>query len=232
MFEGSNILIVDDDTSLCDMIRFSLAKAGYKVIIATDGREGLQQFFEHRPSLIILDINIPKMNGWEVCERIREFSDVPIIMLTTMSSEEHLVRGLKSGADDYVSKPFSKVELLARVEAALRRGAFSGTQKTSQIYRDEHLYINIENREILVRGERTRLSSTEFNLLKYLFVNAGHVKTYNQILAQVWGWEYTDNPEYIHVYVSNLRRKLEMDPKNPQYVETEQRVGYRFNKLR
>ena len=232
MLTNSKILIVDDDTSLCDMIRYSFTKEGAEVIIASDGREGLQQFFQHLPDLVILDIHMPKIDGWEVCEKIRDLSQVPIIMLTTMSAEQHMIRGLKGGADDYIGKPFSKAELLARAEAALRRGAINNPEKKPQIYRDEHLYINLENREILVRGQRTKLSSTEFKLLEHLYLNAGTVLTYNQILTHVWGWEYADNPEYIHVYMSNLRRKIEKDSKNPFYLETEQRVGYRFNKQR
>lgn len=228
--QGATILVIDDDINLCQMLEITLAIEGAFVYTATDGKEGLQKFFAHRPSLIILDILMPNMSGWEVCRQIRLMADTPIIMLTTLNRDEEIIRGLDFGADDFIHKPFNAAVLLARVRAMLRRANLAASEKKpSAGYSDEHLVIDLEKREVRVLGEPVKLTATEFQLLTYLLQNANHVRTYQQILENVWGWEYYDNVDYVHVYISHLRRKIEPDTRNPRYLLTDHGIGYRFS---
>ena len=227
--ERKKILIVDDDVNLCELMQHACSQARAQVILAYDGNAGLKQFFAHRPDLVILDIQMPGMNGWELCRQIKIMSDTPVIMLTTRASDEDIVRGLDLGADDYVTKPFSHEVLLARIRATLRKQAKQQPDRAKLSYRDEYLALNLDERRVTVSGETVRLSDTEFRLLSYLFRNAGRVLTYNQILERIWGLE-KEYSDYVHVYVSHLRRKLEVDPRSPRYILTEHRIGYRFEK--
>jgi DNA-binding response OmpR family regulator len=228
--DGKSILVIDDDTDLLDLLTRVLGQRGAQVHTAASAEEGLRQFDTQRPDLVLLDIMLPETDGWQVCQQLRQRSDVPIIMLTALGQEQYEIRGLESGADDYVSKPFSTAVLLARVRAALRRGTPAGDAEIPRIYSDGYLTVDSEGRRVLVRGERVKLSRTEYQLLDCLFQNAGQVITLEQILDQVWGPGTADNVEYVHVYISHLRRKLEKDSKNPEYVLTEHGVGYRFEK--
>lgn len=224
------ILVIDDDVNLLQSLKFTFARAGAQVFAAVDGREGLHRFYEERPDLVILDVRMPDIDGWETCRQIRMFSTVPIIMLTTLSKEDEIIRGLDTGADDFVTKPFSREVLLARARALLRRAETPAVSENEPAYCDEHLVIDLAVRRVLVAGKPIQLTATEFRLLSYLLRNAGQVLTYRTILDKVWGWEYQDSIDYVHVYLSHLRRKLEADPRNPRYFLNERGVGYRFEK--
>jgi len=186
--------------------------------------------YVHHPDLIVLDLMMPKMDGWTTCRRIREVSNVPIIMLTTQDRPHDIIRGLDEGADEYVTKPFDVGVLVARVRAVLRRMNLVpvAPQKEDQTYSDHYLTFNPVERRVTVNGEPVKLTPTEYNLLALLIKNAGRVLPYRTLLEQVWGWEYIDDVDYLRVYIWHLRRKLEPDPKNPRYVLTEHGVGYRF----
>jgi len=224
------ILIVDDEPGLVQAAAMHLQQAGYEVLWAYDGHTGLRVVFDKRPDLVILDVMMPRMNGFDVCQRIREMSDVPIIMLTARGSQEEIIRGFQLGADDYMVKPFKPGELTARIGAVLRRAqsAQADLSTAGLQYRDERLYIDISSRLVEVCGERLRLSATEFKLLSLLLQNAGRVLESNTILTQVWGPEYRDEVAYVRVYISHLRQKIEVDPSAPEYILTERQVGYYF----
>jgi DNA-binding response OmpR family regulator len=228
--ENKKILVIDDDVNLSQMIKFTFSRAGALVYTAVDGREGLHRFYEHRPDLVILDVRMPDVDGWETCRQMRMFSNVPVIMLTTLNKDEEIIRGLDCGADDFVSKPFSREVLLARARALLRRTEAPFELDGQATYSDDYLVVNLEKRRVLVQGQMVQLTATEFRLLSYLLQNAGQVLTYRTILDKVWGWEYQDSVDYVHVYLSHLRRKIEEDPRNPRYLLTERGVGYRFEK--
>jgi DNA-binding response OmpR family regulator len=228
--ENKKILVIDDDVNLSQMIKFTFSRAGALVYTAVDGREGLHRFYEHRPDLVILDVRMPDVDGWETCRQMRMFSNVPVIMLTTLNKDEEIIRGLDCGADDFVSKPFSREVLLARARALLRRTEAPFELDGQVTYSDDYLVVNLEKRRVLVQGQMVQLTATEFRLLSYLLQNAGQVLTYRTILDKVWGWEYQDSVDYVHVYLSHLRRKIEEDPRNPRYLLTERGVGYRFEK--
>lgn len=224
------MLIIDDDAKLVQALELYLSKAGYEVITAADGLEGLQEMYAHRPDLIILDIMMPKMHGWKACRRIREVSDVPIIMLTARGQEYDKVKGLKQGADDYVAKPFGLKELAARVEAVLRRTRLPPPAEGAVLYADEELVIDSERWEVSRGGEPLELTATERRLLFYLVDNAGRVLTHRQLLERVWGPEYIDEVDYVKLYIWRLRQKIEEEPSQPRYILTERGIGYKFAK--
>jgi len=224
------LLVIEDDTRLADALKLYFGNRGYEVIAAANGLEGLQKMYAHRPDLIILDVMMPRMDGWETCRRIRELSDVPIIMLTARGQESEKVKGLKLGADDYVAKPFSLKELEARVEAVLRRIKLPPPAKGGVLYADEELVIDSERWEVTRQGKPLELTATERRLLFYLAENAGRVLTHQQILERVWGAEYIDDIDYVKLYIWRLRRKIERDPSHPRYILTERGIGYRFAK--
>lgn len=228
--DGKKILIIDDDVNLGQTIKLTFARAGAEVFTAVDGRDGLRQFYEYRPDLIILDVRMPDINGWETCRQIRLLSNVPIIMLTTLDNDEDVIRGLDYGADDFVTKPFSREVLLARARAVLRRAELLNEAEDSSLYNDGYLLIDVRKHRVQVNGQTVQLTSTEFRLLTYLLQNAGQILPYQNILDKVWGWEYQDSIDYVHVYISHLRRKLEVDPRNPRYLLTERGTGYRFER--
>ena len=222
------ILVVDDDPVIIQLLTSTLAKSGAAVITAANGQEGLQQFYTHRPDLVILDVKMPDMDGWETCRIIRKLSDVPIIMLTARAADDEIIRGLDSGADDYITKPFNAQVVLARVRAALRRPAQTALTKRSAHYSDGYLTIDLEKNLVLTKGEPIKLTAQEYKLLAYLLQNPNRMLTTQQILENVWGWEYQDEPGHVRIYVWHLRRKLEEDPKEPKYLLTEYGLGYRF----
>lgn len=225
----NKVLIVDDDVYVNDVLKITFEQEGAIVSTAANGREGLQTFFVERPDLVILDVMMPGIDGWEVCRQIRLLSDTPVIMLTTLRHDDEVIKGLEYGADDFVTKPCSGKVLLARARATLRRTKVV-TKVTQELtdYKDNYLSVDIESRQVMVAGEPIKLTATEFRMLAYLLENAGRVLTYNQILDAVWGWEYRDSIDYVHVYASHLRRKLEENPRKPEYLLTEHGVGYRF----
>lgn len=226
--QGKKVLLVDDDVYIREVTRRVFIRAGAEVELASDGQEGLRKFFDVQPDLVVLDIMMPVMDGWETCRQIRMSSDVPVVLLTSLSSDEEIVRGLEAGADDFVSKPFKPDVLLARSRAVLRRSKAAAAQETARSYQDGHLSVDLETRRVLAGDRRVSLTPTEYRLLVYLIRNSGRVISFTQILENVWGEEYMDSPNYVHVYISHLRQKLEKDPANPRYFVSEHGTGYRF----
>jgi len=224
------LLIVEDDARLVEALKLYLRKAGYEVLAAANGLEGLQQMYAHRPDLIVLDVMMPRMDGWEACRRIREVSNVPIIMLTARGQEAEKVRGLKLGADDYLAKPFGLKELEARVEAVLRRTRLPPPTEGAILYADEELVIDSQRWEVSRGGQLVELTATERRLLFYLAENAGRILTNEQLLERVWGPEYIDETDYVKLYIWRLRQKIEEEPSQPRYILTERGIGYKFEK--
>ena len=227
---NQKILLIDDDADLLHLAGLLFKKAGAQVFTARDGLEGMSKLFTHQPNLIILDVMMPGHDGFEVCKRIRQVSDAPLIMLTALNHEQEMLRGLEAGADDFLSKPFNADILLARAKAVLRRSNHPNTDPNSFEFNDGHLNIDIEKRHVLVKGKRIKLTPVEFRLLVYLARNAGKVLTFDQILANVWGTEYKGSIDYVHVYISHLRRKLEEKSRSARYIVTLHGVGYIFEK--
>jgi two-component system alkaline phosphatase synthesis response regulator PhoP len=227
---GKKILVIDDDRDMLRLVMHTFSKTEARIYTAASGEEGLRLFFDQRPDLVVLDIMMPEMDGWEVCRRLRQIADVPIVLLTALEEEEDIIRGLECGAMDYITKPFSPKVLVARARAALRRAERVWEPENLPSYRDDYLAIDLGMRRVLVRGEPVRLTATEFQLLAYLVTNADRVLSPEQILENVWGWEYQGSDNYVHVYVWHLRNKLEEDPKRPCYLLTDHGVGYRFRK--
>ena len=223
------ILAVDDDPLLLQLIEQTLHKGGYEVILAFEGQEGLQLLAERRPQLVVLDIMLPNVDGWEICRRIRKVSTIPIIMLTARGSHSDIVRGLEAGADDYLVKPFHPDELLARVSAVLRRVAMPPpTQKAPLRFGNGSLVIDPTERLVTVDGELVDLTRTEFDLLLFMAYRPGRILTTEIIFENVWSYDADANLESVKWYVWRLRKKIEKDSSNPQYIVTERGVGYRF----
>ncbi len=225
-FQNKRILVVDDEERIVRFIRLNLEQDGFQVVEANTGRQALDKLRQALPDLMLLDVMLPDLDGFEVLRMVRENHDVPIIMLTAKTEEDDRVRGLELGADDYVTKPFSPRELVSRVRAVLRRTEGREAQGVIQV--DERLKIDFDRREVWLEGKLVKLRPTEYRLLYHLVQNAGWVVTHDQILAKVWGYEYRDEPHYVRLYVNYLREKLEEDPANPKYILTERGVGYRF----
>jgi DNA-binding response OmpR family regulator len=222
------ILVVDDEPRMTRFIRMNLELDGYRVIEAHSGPEALEKVRTSIPSLVILDVMMPDLDGFETLEMLREVSDVPVIMLTVRADEEDKVKGLRLGADDYVTKPFSARELSSRVVAVLRRSSRPDGPETAVLRIDDRLSVDFNNREVIVEGERVKLRPTEFRLLYHLIENAGWVVPHETLLAKVWGYEYREEVHYLRLYVTYLRQKIEPDPSHPRYILTERGVGYRF----
>jgi two-component system KDP operon response regulator KdpE len=227
-FQGNLILVVDDEKRMVKFISLNLEHDGFQVIPAYTGYEALDEVRSKLPNLILLDVMLPDIDGFEVLRRIREASSVPVIMLTAKGEEDDRVRGLETGADDYVTKPFSPRELVSRVRAVLRRTEAVTGSSTGFIEVDDRLQLDFNRREVWVDGELVKLRPTEYRLLYHLVQNAGWVITHEQLLTKVWGYEYRDEPHYVRLYINYLRKKLELDPSNPKYILTERGVGYRF----
>jgi two-component system KDP operon response regulator KdpE len=225
---NKKILVVDDEERMLRFIRLNLEHDGFQVIEAVKGHEALDKMRTGMPDLILLDVMLPDLDGFEVLKMVREISNIPIIMLTAKGEEDDRVKGLELGADDYVTKPFSPRELVSRVKAVLRRIETESGEEEKVIEVDGRLKIDFNRREIWVEEELVKLRPTEYRLLYHLVQNAGWVLTYDQILSRVWGYEYRDEPHYVRLYINYLRQKLEEDPANPKYILTERGVGYRF----
>jgi DNA-binding response OmpR family regulator len=225
------ILIVDDEARIRDFIRMNLELEHYRVIEAGDGVQALDQLRENLPDLIVLDVMMPEMDGFETLRAIREVSTIPVIMLTVRQSEQDKIHGLDLGADDYLAKPFSPRELLSRIRALLRRSWMAPPSRKTEIVVDPDLRIDFARREVVVRGKKVVLRPTEYRLLYHLVSNAGRLLTHETLLSKVWGREYRDEAHYLRLYITYLRQKLEKDPAHPQYILTERGVGYRFKAL-
>ena len=227
------ILAIDDDPIFLRLADQILIQRGYEVLKATNGQEGLRFLFAEKPDLVLLDVVMPRMDGWQTCQRIREISDIPIIMLTgKQKAEEDIVRGLDYGADEYLLKPVGSKELVARVRAVLRRTELPSTteERREVSYVDDFLTVDVTERKVMVKGERVKLTPREFRLFALLVEKAGHIITHKELLEKVWGWEYTDDLDYVRIYISHLRQKIEPDPALPKYIMTEPGVGYYFQK--
>jgi DNA-binding response OmpR family regulator len=223
-----NILIVEDETSVAEAIAYTLDQEGFETAVATDGREALDLFEENPPSLIILDLMLPGLSGWQLFTAFRRQRDVPVIMLTARTEEADRVAGLEMGADDYVPKPFSMRELVARVRTILRRSARSGEEASPDLLQAGDIEVDMGSHEVTVRGESVNLSPKEFDLLTYLMSNMGRVRTRDEIIATVWGEEEFLDQRTVDVHIRWLRQKIEEDPADPRHLITVRGVGYKF----
>jgi DNA-binding response OmpR family regulator len=223
------ILIVDDDIRMLRMMKRMLELENFQTINANSGEAALKAFEKETPDLVLLDIMMPDMNGYTVCQHIREFSDVPIIMVTAMGEDKQKVEGLDIGADDYVTKPFSASELAARVRALLRR-TNSQERQSNSMFRYQDLVIDYGSNQVSINNEELILTSTEYRLLSYLSQNAGRVVTPDQLLSKVWGEAYLGTPHLLQVNIARLRKKLKDDAKNPTYILTRPGIGYIMSK--
>ncbi len=224
-----NILVVDDDPRLLRLVRVNLERAGFEVNTASSGSAALEQMDAEPPDLVVLDITMPGLDGFTLTRRIREVSNVPIIILTAMGEQAQKVRGLEIGADDYMTKPFDPDELVARVRALLRRTQTAGGTESSHVLKAGDLLIDFMRRRVERAGQPVKLTPTEYKLLQQLAQNAGKVMPHSELLTKVWGPEYRDETGYLWVYIRSLRQKLEQDPSAPQYILSEPGFGYRFN---
>lgn len=226
MPQEKHILVVDDEPSIQDFIGHNLELRGYKVSLASNGLEALALFDRGNFTLIILDIMMPKMDGLEVCRRIRQTCTVPIVVLTALGEESDKIAALDLGADDYLTKPFGVGELLARIKAVLRRSHWMDTPISVGVQRFGNLEIDFEQRRVWRDSDLVKLSPTEFSLLQELALHPGKVFTHESLLRRVWGSEYHSESEYLRVYIGRLRRKLEIDPSRPAHILTEPGIGY------
>ena len=226
--ERRRILVVDDEERMIRFIRMNLEHDGFQVSEAFNGKQAIQKMRDVTPDLILLDVMMPDLDGFEVLETVREFSNVPVIMLTAKGEEDDRVRGLEHGADDYITKPFSPRELVSRIKAVLRRTEGVSGSMHGLLEIDKRLKIDFDRREIWLEGKLVKLRPTEYRLLFHLVQNAGWVVSHDQLLQKVWGYEYRDEPHYVRLYINYLRQKLEKEPADPNYILTERGVGYRF----
>jgi len=229
--QGKTILVVDDEPRIIEAVSMNLELEGYQVSAARNGYGALQKLAEDLPDLIILDVMMPEIDGFETLRKIREVSTVPVIMLTVKGEEIDKVKGLDLGADDYVTKPFSPKELVSRVKAVLRRVEMPTPAPKTEIRVDDSLSIDFSHRKVMVKGKEVHLRPTEYRLLYHLVSNAGHVLTHETLLRRVWGYEYRDEDHYLWLYITYLRQKLEEDTKHPKYILGERGIGYRFKEF-
>ena len=220
------ILVVDDDPLVVRLLRLHLDRAGYGVRSATTGQQAIDDSVEELPDLVILDVMLPDLDGYEVCRQLREFSLVPVILLTAKGEQVDKLRGFELGADDYLTKPFAPQELLARVRAVLRRSRQAAEPTSRALLQCGDIVVDLVRRRVTARGEPVKLTPTEFRLLEQLAVNAGKVLPHAQLLTQVWGSEYRDDRDYLWAYVRRLRLKLEANPDKPVHIRSEAGFGY------
>ena len=225
---NQRILVVDDEAQITRVLRRSLSAHRYDIRVAADGESALDVFNDWQPDLIITDLSMPNMNGIELCRRVRTESSIPIIVLSVKGEERTKVEALDAGADDYITKPFGIEELLARVRAALRRAPVREENETALIETGD-FKIDLQAHSVKVKGEEVHLTPKEFELLTYLVKNTGKVITHRNMLAAVWGGNFTEQTEYLRVFVGQLRKKIEPDSSKPKYILTEPWIGYRFN---
>ncbi len=223
------ILVVDDEPRILDSVRMNLELDGYQVFEATNGIEALEEVRRRLPDLVVMDVMMPEMDGFEALRELRRVSSVPVIMLTVKADERDVVHGLELGADDYIAKPFSPAVLQSRIKAVLRRAEMAPQAPPSRVLNvDERLKVDFDRHEVWKDGEKVQLRPTEFRLLYHLASNPGVVMTHETLLSRVWGPEYRDASHYVRLYINYLRQKLEDDPSNPRYILTERGVGYKF----
>lgn len=228
--QNFKVLIIDDDPEQLRLAKRTFSSTKAETLTAASGVEGLQKLYTHRPDLIILDLVMPDMDGYEVCCRIRNLTKTPIIILTAVVNDSDMIRTLKSGADDYITKPFNPFVLISRAEALVRRSAQTGRVAKQDAYSDGYLTIEQDRPRLHISDESYDLTTKEYKLLLHLVKNANQAVTFKNILENVWGWEYWDHTEFVHVYISRLRQKLEPDPRRPKYLISERGLGYRFER--
>jgi len=226
------ILVVDDEARMVQFIKMNLELEGFRVINAGDGYQALEKVVHELPDLVVLDVMMPDMDGFETLKKIREVSSVPVIFLSVKGEEFDRVRGLDLGADDYMTKPFSPRELLSRIRAVLRRIEEKSQAGGAEIVVDDELRINFDQRKVIIRGEEVLLRPTEYRLLYQLVNNPGKLLNHETLLSRVWGPEYRDEDQYVRLYITYLRQKIEKDPKNPKYILSERGLGYRFKEFK
>lgn len=222
------VLVIDDDKTLLRLVQEALNKAKFHVILATNGIDGLQELYARQPDLVLLDVMMPRMDGWETLSRIRQLSHVPVIMLTAKDGETDKLRGFTHGVDDYITKPFSFVELVARAQAVMRRSNERQVGSKARRFVNGALVIDVDAHRVTKGGKLVELTPTEFRLLQTLAENSGRVLTHEQLLESVWGYDTGEDTGYVKRYIWYLRHKLEDDPTNPQYILTERGFGYSF----
>jgi two-component system KDP operon response regulator KdpE len=229
MAENQRILIVDDEPQITRVLRTGLTTRGYDVRVAPDGESALETFGDWHPDLIVTDLSMPNLDGLELCRRLRLVSQIPIIVLSVRGEERTKVEALDAGADDYVTKPFSMEELLARVRATLRRAPSSADDASTTALEAGDFRLDLESRRVTVHGNEIHLTPKEFELLTHLIRHAGKVLTHRKLLTAIWGGNYAEQNEYLRVFIGQLRKKIESDPAAPRYILTEPWIGYRFN---
>lgn len=223
------IVVVDDEPRMVRFVKMNLDLEGYQTLEANDGHQAMEKVRNFQPDLVLLDVEMPGLDGFETLKRLREVSDVPVIMLTVRSDEDDRIKGLDLGADDYVTKPFSPRELSSRIRAVLRRFEQASSRPEDQIVViDDRLQVDLQRRDVLVNGERESLRPTEYRLLFHLIENAGWVVPHEVLLTKVWGHEYVNDNHLLRLYITYLRKKIEEDPSSPRYIFTERGLGYRF----
>lgn len=229
--QNKQILVVDDEPRMVQFVKMNLDLEGYITIEANDGFMALEKVRDNNPDLVLLDVEMPGMDGFATLKRLREISDAAVIMLTVRSDEEDRIKGLDLGADDYVTKPFSPRELSSRIRAVLRRFEPPSRPEAQILTVDERLQIDLQRRDVIVNGERMSLRPTEYRLLNHLIQNAGFVIPHESLLTKVWGHEYINDNHLLRLYINYLRKKIEPDPAKPEYIFTERGLGYRFVEL-
>lgn len=227
-FQGRRILVIEDEPHMLDLIVTALATAGFSVSGAASGQDGLRKLRADTPDVIVLDVNLPDLSGYDVLSEIRAQTTVPVIMLTVQNTESDRVRGLELGADDYMGKPFGHRELVSRVKAVLRRTEAPAPVIHDVVAVDDDLTVDFDHRHAVVRGEIVRFRPTEFKLLAQLMRLPGKLQTHDMLLTRVWGPEYRDDVQLLRLYITYLRKKLERDLAHPRYIFNERGVGYRF----
>ena len=223
------VLVVEDDPEFLELTQKWLQNAGYEVVTASDGVEGMRRVYSSRPNLVLLDANLPKMDGWEVCRRIREMSEIPVLMVTVNGQKSDQLRGFGVGADDYITKPVYFPELIARVLAVLKRAGSVTQESGPSTFDNGEIEIDWRSHQVWVRGKQVKLSPTEFKILTTLIKNRGWIVTHEQLLEKAWGPNYIGDKSFVKLYIRYLRQKIEEDPHNPRLIGTERGVGYYFN---
>jgi two-component system KDP operon response regulator KdpE len=229
--KDKTILVVDDEPRIVEAVGMNLELEGYQVSSASNGYEALQKLTKDLPDLVILDVMMPEVDGFETLRKIREVSTVPVIMLTVRGEEIDKVKGLDLGADDYITKPFNPKELVLRIRAVLRRVEMPSPVPKTEIRVDDNLSIDFSRCKVIIKGKEVHLRPTEYRLLYHLVSNAGQVLTHETLLRRVWGYEYREEDHYLWLYITYLRRKIEEDPKHPKYILSERGIGYRFKEF-
>jgi two-component system, OmpR family, KDP operon response regulator KdpE len=228
MTNRQRILVVDDERQITRVLTRGLNANGYDVHVANDGELALQTLRDWPPDLIITDLAMPNVGGLELCRKVRQFSEVPIIVLSVKGEEQSKIAALDAGADDYVTKPFGIEELLARVRANLRRASLTSESTKTELTAGD-FSVRLEERKVMIRGQEVHLTPKEYDLMVYLLRHPGKVLTHHALLGAVWGGDYTEQMEYLRVFIGQLRKKIEVDPANPRYILTEPWIGYRFD---